>query len=87
MHSHDQQLGVSNQAWLSLDLLDVLCQLAERGHTVLVSSMLQYPLTHCPKTLLLGMTHVKVTFLDWCLVLYARNLDFFRLAKYDNPLL
>ncbi|KAL0662601.1 hypothetical protein Bca4012_099438 [Brassica carinata] len=62
MHSHDQQLGVSNQAWLSLDLLDVLCQLAERGHTVLVSSMLQYPLTHCPKTLLLGMTHVKTAY-------------------------
>ncbi|KAF3523583.1 hypothetical protein F2Q69_00048859 [Brassica cretica] len=62
MHSHDQQLGVSNQAWLSLDLLDVLCQLAERGHTVLVSSMLQYPLTHCPKTLLLGMTHIKTAY-------------------------
>ncbi|KAG5379543.1 hypothetical protein IGI04_027385 [Brassica rapa subsp. trilocularis] len=62
MHSHEQQLGLSNQAWLSLDLLDVLCQLAERGHTVLVSSMLQYPLTHCPKTLLLGMTHIKTAY-------------------------
>ncbi|KAL0758259.1 hypothetical protein Bca101_095927 [Brassica carinata] len=37
MHSHEQQLGLSNQAWLSLDLLDVLCQLAERGHTVLTA--------------------------------------------------
>ncbi|KAF8103354.1 hypothetical protein N665_0188s0292 [Sinapis alba] len=62
MHSHEQQLGLSNQAWLSLDLLDVLCQLAERGHTVLVSLMLQYPLTHCPKTLLLGMTHIKTAY-------------------------
>ncbi|KAL0866576.1 hypothetical protein Bca101_045694 [Brassica carinata] len=62
MQSHEQQLGLSNQAWLSLDLLDVLCQLAERGHTVLVSSMLQYPLTHCPKTLLLGMTHIKTAY-------------------------
>ncbi|ESQ36840.1 hypothetical protein EUTSA_v10006521mg [Eutrema salsugineum] len=62
MHSHEQQLGLSNQAWLSLDLLDVLCQLAERGHTVLVSSLLQYPLTHCPRTLLLGMTHIKTAY-------------------------
>ncbi|CAN8310796.1 unnamed protein product [Cochlearia groenlandica] len=62
MHSHEQQFGLPNQAWLSLDLLDVLCQLAERGHTVLVSSLLQYPLTHCPKTLLLGMTHIKTAY-------------------------
>ncbi|KFK42579.1 hypothetical protein AALP_AA1G013800 [Arabis alpina] len=62
LHSHEQQLGLSNHAWLSLDLLDVLCQLAERGHTVLVSSLLQYPLTHCPRTLLLGMTHIKTTY-------------------------
>ncbi|KAJ0255219.1 CCR4-NOT transcription complex subunit 1 [Hirschfeldia incana] len=62
MQSQEQQLGLSNQAWLSLDLLDVLCQLAERGHTTLVSSMLQYPLTHCPKTLLLGMTRIKTAY-------------------------
>lgn len=62
MHSHEQQLGLSNQAWLSLDLLDVLCQLAERGHTVLVSSLLHYPLTNCPKTLLLGMAHIKTAY-------------------------
>ncbi|KAF8113037.1 hypothetical protein N665_0058s0130 [Sinapis alba] len=62
MHSHEHQLGLSNEAWLSLDLLDVLCQLAERGHTVLVSSLLQYPLTQCPKTLLLGMTHIRTTY-------------------------
>ncbi|EOA39181.1 hypothetical protein CARUB_v10012145mg [Capsella rubella] len=62
MHSHDQQLGLSNHAWLSLDLLDVLCQLAERGHAAFVSSLLQYPLTHCPRTLLLGMTHIKTAY-------------------------
>ncbi|KAJ0235619.1 Transcription regulator [Hirschfeldia incana] len=62
MHSHEDQLGLSNQAWLSLDLLDVLCQLAERGHTVLVSSLLHYPLTHCPKTLLLGLAHIKTAY-------------------------
>ncbi|KAG7644767.1 CCR4-Not complex Not1 subunit [Arabidopsis thaliana x Arabidopsis arenosa] len=62
MHSQEQQLGLSNHAWLSLDLLDVLCQLAERGHAVLVSSLLQYPLTQCPRTLLLGMTHIKTAY-------------------------
>ncbi|CAH8358576.1 unnamed protein product [Eruca vesicaria subsp. sativa] len=61
-HSHEQQVGLSNEAWLSLDLLDVLCQIAERGHTVLVSSLLQYPLTQCPKTLLIGMTHIKTAY-------------------------
>nr|VDD41256.1 unnamed protein product [Brassica oleracea] len=62
MHSHEHQLGLSNEAWLSLDLLDVLCQLAERGHTVVVSSLLQYPLAQCPKTLLTGMTHIKTAY-------------------------
>jgi len=87
MHSQEQQLGLSNHAWLSLDLLDVLCQLAERGHAVLVSSLLQYPLTQCPRTLLLGMTHIKVFLLDWSLVIYACNLASFCLAKYVNPLI
>ena len=85
MHSHEQQLGLSNQAWLSLDLLYVLCQLAERGHTVLVSSLLHYPLTHCPKTLLLGMAHIKVIRHDCSLMIYSLNLDFFCLAKHVHP--
>ncbi|KAF8048219.1 hypothetical protein N665_2608s0005 [Sinapis alba] len=55
----DEQLGLSNHAWRSLDLLDVLCQLAESGHAVSVRSLLQYPLAHCPRTLLLGMAHIK----------------------------
>ncbi|VVB06762.1 unnamed protein product [Arabis nemorensis] len=61
MHSHEQ-LGLSNHAWLSLDLLDVLCQLAERGLTVSVRSLLQYPLAHCPRTLLFGMAHIKTAY-------------------------
>ncbi|CAF1714938.1 unnamed protein product [Brassica napus] len=55
----DEQLALSNHAWRSLDLLDVLCQLAESGHAVSVRSLLQYPLVHCPRTLLLGMTHIE----------------------------
>ncbi|KFK30583.1 hypothetical protein AALP_AA6G000600 [Arabis alpina] len=61
MDSHEQ-LGLSNHAWLSLDLLDVLCQLAEKGLTVSVRSLLQYPLAHCPRTLLLGMAHIKTAY-------------------------
>ncbi|CAN8296001.1 unnamed protein product [Cochlearia groenlandica] len=62
MHNPEQQLGLPNHAWLSIDLLEVLCEMAERGHAVLVSSLLQYPLTHCPRTLLLGMTHIKTAY-------------------------
>ncbi|CAN6860963.1 unnamed protein product [Brassica oleracea] len=55
----DEQTALSNHAWRSLDLLDVLCQLAESGHAVSVRSLLQYPLAHCPRTLLLGMAHIE----------------------------
>lgn len=54
------QPGQANHAWLCLDLLDVLCQLAERGHASFVQSMLEYPLKQCPEILLLGMSHVNV---------------------------
>lgn len=59
---HDQklQLGNANHAWLCLDLLDILCQLAERGHASAVRSMLEFPLLHCPEVLLLGMAHINV---------------------------
>ena len=60
VHGHKLQHGNENHAWLCLDLFDVLCQLAERGHTSFVRSMLEYPLKHCPEVLLLGMAHVNV---------------------------
>ncbi|KAJ4727200.1 putative Ccr4-not transcription complex [Melia azedarach] len=47
---------------LCLDLLDVLCQLAERGHGSFVLSMLEYPLKHCPEVLLLGMAHINTAY-------------------------
>ncbi|KAF5204452.1 Ccr4-not transcription complex subunit [Thalictrum thalictroides] len=61
---HGQKLahGPENQAWLCLDLLDVLCHLAERGHAGSVRSMLKYPLEHCPDVLLLGMSHINTAF-------------------------
>lgn len=51
-----------NQAWFCLDLLEVLCQLAERGHASSVRLMLEHPLTHCPEVLLVGIGHINVGF-------------------------
>jgi CCR4-NOT transcription complex subunit 1 len=62
VHGHKLQLGHVNHAWLCLDLLDVLCQLAERGHATSVRSMLEYPIKHCPEVLLLGMAQITVLF-------------------------
>ncbi|KAM7508804.1 hypothetical protein LguiA_019257 [Lonicera macranthoides] len=56
------QSGYANHAWLCLDLLEVLCQLAERGHASSVRPMLDYPLKHCPELLLLGMAHINTAF-------------------------
>ncbi|XVF79827.1 hypothetical protein PTKIN_Ptkin15bG0021000 [Pterospermum kingtungense] len=62
VQGHKLHLGNGNHAWLCLDLLDVLCQLAERGHISFVRSMLEYPLKHCPEVLLLGMAHVNTAY-------------------------
>ncbi|KAL4353352.1 hypothetical protein GQ457_06G032980 [Hibiscus cannabinus] len=62
VHGHKLPLGNDNHAWLCLDLLDVLCQLAERGRISFVRSMLDYPLKHCPEVLLLGMAHVNTAY-------------------------
>lgn len=57
---HKYQHGAWRYVWLSLDLLEVLCQLAERGHANAVRSILEYPLKQYPEVLLLGMAHIKV---------------------------
>ncbi|CAL5195221.1 unnamed protein product [Lathyrus oleraceus] len=62
IHGHKLQNGHANHAWLCIDLLDVLCQLAEKGHASVVWSILDYPLKHCPEILLLGMSHVNTTY-------------------------
>ncbi|KAG8083808.1 hypothetical protein GUJ93_ZPchr0010g10249 [Zizania palustris] len=51
-----------NQAWYCLDLLEVLCQLAELGYATVVRSMLDYPLIHCPDVLLLGVSHINTAY-------------------------
>lgn len=66
INGHKLQRGHGNHAWLSLDLLDIFCQLAERGHASSVRSILDYPLKHCPEILLLGMAHINVKFNGFC---------------------
>ncbi|KQJ97773.1 hypothetical protein BRADI_3g33190v3 [Brachypodium distachyon] len=51
-----------NQAWYCLDLLEVLCQLAELGYATLVRSILDYPLNHCPEVLFLGVSHINTAY-------------------------
>lgn len=64
MNGHKFQSEDTNHAWLCLDLLEVLCQLAERGHASSVRAILKDPLDNCPKVLLLGMAHVNVLILE-----------------------
>ena len=54
--------GTSNQAWLCLDLLEMLARLAELGHHAAVRSIVELPLKQCPEVLLLGMASVRA---DW----------------------
>ncbi|KAI5070413.1 hypothetical protein GOP47_0014756 [Adiantum capillus-veneris] len=51
----------THQAWLSIPLLGVLCQLAEMGHAGAVRSMLELPMKHCPDILLVGVIQIKTT--------------------------
>ncbi|CAA7410810.1 unnamed protein product [Spirodela intermedia] len=53
------QSGHGNQAWYCLDLLDLLSQLAERGHAISVRALLEYPLQQLPEILLLGVAHTN----------------------------
>lgn len=68
LHGHKSPLGTPNQCWLSLDLLEVLCQLAELGQGAQTRSLLDAPLKVCPEVLLLGMAQLKVR------VLFASSL-------------
>lgn len=52
--------GLTNHAWISLDLLEVLCHLAERGHAKSVRQILESPLKQCPELLLLGIAQINV---------------------------
>lgn len=58
-------IGTPNQAWLCLDLIEVLCRLAESGHGPEVQQILQQPLQECPELLLLGIASVHT---EWNLL-------------------
>ncbi|XXG66487.1 hypothetical protein AAC387_Pa06g0046 [Persea americana] len=62
VHGSKPLQGNANQAWSCLDLLEVLCQLAERGHASAVRMMLENPLKHCPDVLLAGVSHINTAF-------------------------
>ncbi|XP_057867287.2 uncharacterized protein LOC131074644 isoform X3 [Cryptomeria japonica] len=61
-HGNKLPFGSMNQAWLSVDLVEVLCHLAEMGHGTVVHSMFEYPINHCPETLLVVVAQVKTNF-------------------------
>lgn len=52
-------LGTPNQAWVSLDLISTLCQLADAGHFAAVRQMLDTPIKACPEVLLLSVAAVR----------------------------
>ncbi|XP_020519676.1 CCR4-NOT transcription complex subunit 1 isoform X1 [Amborella trichopoda] len=52
----------ANQAWICLDLLEVLCELAERGHASTVRALLEYPTKHFPEILLAGLAQINTTY-------------------------
>ncbi|XP_076921041.1 uncharacterized protein LOC143582328 [Bidens hawaiensis] len=56
--NHQYQLRHAIQPWLCLDLLEVLCLLAENGHADSVRSIMEFPLKNFPEVVLLGMAHV-----------------------------
>lgn len=60
METEEGKLKSPNHAWLSLDLLEVLCRLAEVGHDDQVREILEFPLNHCPELLALGLVQVNV---------------------------
>ncbi|PWA61470.1 CCR4-Not complex component, Not1, C-terminal [Artemisia annua] len=59
------QADHESQPWLCLDLLEVLCQLAERGHATSVWSLLEFPLKSFSEMLLLAMAHTPYNLLQY----------------------
>ncbi|KAK8969351.1 hypothetical protein KSP40_PGU002018 [Platanthera guangdongensis] len=51
-----------NLAWSCLDLLEVLCDLAERGHGSTVRTILELPLNQCPEVLLAAIVNISTTY-------------------------
>ncbi|XP_057476799.1 uncharacterized protein LOC130764518 isoform X2 [Actinidia eriantha] len=54
--------ALANHAWLSIELLEILCQLAERGHAEAVQQILELPLKQCPEVLLSGIAQINTPY-------------------------
>lgn len=83
LHANKSPYGTVNQCWLSLDLLQSLIMLAERGHFSVVRTILEHPVKHCPEALLIGLAQCKT---DWGVVheeVYAALLPTY-LANHPN---
>jgi len=67
LHGGKSPVGTPNQAWLSIDLLQVLCYLVvEPSHQPVVREILETPVKHCPEVLLLTMAAVPP--MEWSLL-------------------
>lgn len=81
---HRQSAATPNYAWLSLDLLEILCGLAELGHLSSVRSLLEIPLQQCSELLIFGLAQVKVLyFLSFQLLRLSDIKDVFLLWSWD----
>lgn len=58
--THEGKLKSPNHAWLSLDLLEALCRLAEVDRSDQVHEILEFPRNHCPELLALGLVQVNI---------------------------
>uniref|UniRef100_A0A7S3VNL4 CCR4-NOT transcription complex subunit 1 n=1 Tax=Dunaliella tertiolecta TaxID=3047 RepID=A0A7S3VNL4_DUNTE len=66
-HAGKSPTGTPNEAWLSIDLLQVLCYLfVEPAHQPVVRLMLQNALNECPEVLLVSMAAVPP--MEWSLL-------------------
>lgn len=77
-------LKQGNQAWFCLDLIQVLCQLAEQGHAIAVRGILSSPIGHCAGVLLLGVSQIKVQFY---LSIPQKKIFIFMILKIMLPFL
>jgi hypothetical protein len=49
LHGGKSAIGLPNQAWLCLDLYDVLSRMTEAGHHSAVHQLLDSPIKNCPE--------------------------------------
>lgn len=54
LHSGKSPVGLPNQAWLCLDLYNIVSRMAEAGHHTGVHQLLEHPAKNCPEVGLCG---------------------------------